>query len=90
MYPETTNITICEIWRGREQEGGGEGGRRVVFLVCSILYHDDHQQRYFVFHVLVYFLLFLLLQFAFLYFWLSKGKLNIQPPHWSVRIYLIR
>lgn len=86
MYSETTNITICE----NLAQGVGRGGGGVVFLVCSILYHDDHQQRYFILHVLVYFLLFLLLQFAFLNFWLLKGKLNIQPPHWSVRIYLIR
>lgn len=80
---ETANITICEnarVW----------GGRRVVFLVCSLLYHDNHQQRYFTLHVLAYFRLFLLLQFVFLNFWPSKGKFNIKPPHWSVRIYLIR
>lgn len=80
---ETTNITICENSRGW-------GERRVVFLVCSLLYHDNHQQRYFTLHVLAYFRLLLLLQCAFLNFWPSKDKFNIKPPHWSVRIYLIR
>lgn len=62
---ETTNITICENSRGW-------GERRVVFLVCSLLYHDNHQQRYFTLHVLAYFRLFLLLQCAFLNFWLER------------------
>lgn len=68
----TANITISENLRGT---------RWGAFLCVLSSYHDDRQQRRSACPLWVHFLLFLLVQFAFLNFWPQRGKYNGQALH---------
>lgn len=77
----TMTVTICEnLCRTKDGQGAGAGGgagggwRGVTFLCLLSSYCDGQQEKCSTCPLWVYFLLFLLLQFAFLNFWPRRGK----------------